>query len=177
MADRPGGAGGARIDDYAVDEKNPHTYFIGYAVSGIWRTMNNGTTFDSIFDTYGGGHDRRPRARAVDPNILYVGTGEANRQSASFGKGMFKSTERACASGPGEFERYRVAGDAADRAHHAFVHPTNPDIVWVARRDIYGPNPERGVFMTTDGGKTWNKTLFMAGALARTTSSSTRATR
>jgi hypothetical protein len=152
---------GARIDDYAVDEKNPYTYFIGYAVSGVWRTMNNGTTFDSIFDTYGTGTIGDLGLAPSNPNILYVGTGEANnRQSASFGKGMFKSTN---ALAPADQVKFEYIGlQETQSIARIVVHPTNPDIVWVAAAGhLYGPNPERGVFMTTDGGKTWTKTLYM----------------
>ena len=75
----PVGQGG-RIDDFAVDEKNPSTYYIGFAVSGVWKTMNNGTTFEPIFDTYGTGSIGDLALAPSDPNILYVGTGEANNR-------------------------------------------------------------------------------------------------
>ncbi len=96
---------GARIDDYAVDEKKPSRFFIGYAVSGVWRTMNNATTFDPIFDTYGTGTIGDLALAPSDPNVLYVGTGEANnRQSASFGKGVFKSTNAMAPADQVKFE-------------------------------------------------------------------------
>ncbi len=84
----PTGQGG-RIDDLAVDEKNPSLYFIGFAVSGVWRTVNNGTTFAPIFDTYGVSSIGDLALAPSDPNVLYVGTGEANnRQTSSFGNGV-----------------------------------------------------------------------------------------
>jgi photosystem II stability/assembly factor-like uncharacterized protein len=149
---------GARIDDFAVDEKNPSTYFIGYAVSGVWRTMNNGTTFEPVFSTYGAASIADLTLAPSDPNTLYVATGEANnRQTTSYGDGLYKSTN-ALSENPtftkiGNFEGVQTLG-------RVIVHPKDPNIVWMAvGGHLYGPNPERGVYMTTDGGKTWTKTL------------------
>jgi photosystem II stability/assembly factor-like uncharacterized protein len=150
----PTGQGG-RIDDIAVDEKNPSTYYIGYAVSGLWKTTNNGTTFTPIFDEYN--HSIGDIALAPsNPNIIYVGTGEPNnRQSASFGDGVYKSTDA------GKTWTH-VGLRETQSIGRIRVHPTNPDIAWVAAvGHLFGPNDERGVFMTTDGGKTWNKTLYI----------------
>ena len=74
-----------------MDEKNTSNYYIGYAVSGLWRTMNNGTTYDPLFDEIG--HSIGDIAIAPsNPAIVYVGTGEPNnRQSSSFGHGVYKS--------------------------------------------------------------------------------------
>src|SRR5215831_1516146 len=85
---------GARIDDFAVDEKNPSTFYIGYAVSGVWKTSNNGTTYTPIFQTYGVASIGDLALAPSDPNILYVGTGESNnRQTSSVGNGVWKSTD------------------------------------------------------------------------------------
>src|SRR5262245_22839390 len=85
---------GARIDDIAVDEKNPTTYYIGYAVSGVKKTVNNGTTFEPVFDTYGAGSIADIALAPSDPNIVYIATGEANnRQTTSYGDGLYKSTD------------------------------------------------------------------------------------
>src|ERR1043165_9867123 len=88
----PTGQGG-RVDDFAVDEKNPSTFYIGFAVGGVVKTVNNGTTFESIFDTYGAGSIADLALAPSDPNILYVATGEANnRQTTSSGDGLYKRT-------------------------------------------------------------------------------------
>ena len=150
----PTGQGG-RIDDLAVDEKNVSTFYIGFAVSGLWKTTNNGTTFESIFDEYN--HSIGDIALAPsNPNIIYVGTGEPNnRQTSSFGDGVYKSTD----AGKTWTHMGLVETQSIGRV---LVHPRNPDIAWVAAvGHLYGPNDERGVFMTTDGGKTWTKTLFI----------------
>ena len=148
----PTGQGG-RIDDLAVDEKNPSTYYIGYAVSGLWKTINNGTTFEPLMDTIA--HSIGDIAIAPsDANIVYVGTGEANnRQSSSFGEGVFKSTD---AGKTWTFVGLKETQSIA----RVVVHPKNPDAVWVcAAGHLFGPNAERGVFMSTDGGKSWQHTL------------------
>ncbi|MFI5177344.1 MAG: WD40/YVTN/BNR-like repeat-containing protein, partial [Vicinamibacterales bacterium] len=147
---------GARIDDFAVDEKNPSTFYIGYAVSGVYKTVNNGTTFEPIFQTYGVASIGDLALAPSDPNILYVGTGESNnRQTTTFGNGLWKSTDAG--------KTFINVGLADSQAiSRIIVHPKNPDIVWVAvGGHLFGPNPERGVFMTTDGGKTWTKPLFI----------------
>jgi len=157
----PTGQGG-RIDDFAADEKNPYRYFIGFATAGVWRTLNNGTTFDAIFESYGGGSIGDLGLAPSDPNILYVGTGEANnRQSSSFGNGVWKSTNVMTANAADvKFENIGLR-DTQSIAR-IIVHPKDPNIVWVAAMGhLYGPNAERGVFMTTDGGKNWTKTLFV----------------
>ncbi|MDQ3068527.1 MAG: glycosyl hydrolase, partial [Acidobacteriota bacterium] len=151
----PTGQGG-RIDDLAFDERNPSTFYIGYAVSGLWKTVNNGTTFEPIADTVF--HSVGDLALAPsNANIIYVGTGEPNnRQSSSFGEGMFKSTDAGRTwQSIGLRETQSIA--------RVIVHPRNPDTVWVAAiGHLFAPNAERGVFMTTDGGKTWTKTLFVS---------------
>ena len=151
----PAGQGG-RIDDLAVDERNPSTYYIGFAVSGVWKTTNNGTTFQPIFDTYGVSSIGDLAIAPSDPNVLYVGTGEANnRQTSSVGNGLWKSTDAGA-----HFTHVGLA-DSQSIAR-IVIHPRNPDVVWVAvAGHLYGPNVERGVFMTTDGGRTWTKTLYV----------------
>lgn len=147
---------GARIDDFAVDEKNPSTYYIGYAVSGVWKTVNNGTTFEPIFQTQGVASIGDLGIAPSDPNILYVGTGEANnRQTTTFGNGLWKSTDAGA-----HFER--VGLEDSQSIARIIVHPKDPNIVWVAvAGHLFGPNEQRGVYMTTDGGKNWTKTLYV----------------
>ena len=85
---------GGRIDDIAVDEANPATFYIGYATGGIWKTENNGTTFTPIFDTYPVASIGDIAIAPSNPSIIYVGTGEPNnRQSSSFGGGVYKSVD------------------------------------------------------------------------------------
>ncbi|MGH9408451.1 MAG: WD40/YVTN/BNR-like repeat-containing protein, partial [Vicinamibacterales bacterium] len=147
---------GARIDDFAVDEKNPSTYYIGYATSGVWKTTNNGTTFEPIFETYGASSIGDLALAPSNPSILWVGTGEANnRQTTTFGNGLWKSTDAGA--------HFTLMGFADSQSiARIVVNPTNPDIALVAvAGHLFGPSEDRGIFRTTDGGKTWKKTLYV----------------
>ncbi len=147
---------GVRIDDIAVDEKNPTTFYIGYAVSGIAKTVNNGTTFTQIFDTYGSASIADIALAPSNPDIIYVATGEANnRQTTSYGDGMYKSIDAGKTF-------TKIGLDGTQSLGRVLVHPKDPNIVWVAvGGHLYAGNPDRGVFMTIDGGKTWTKTLYV----------------
>ena len=145
-----------RIDDLAVVESNPSVFYVGFATGGIWKTVNNGTTFTPIFDSYSTHSIGDIAVAPSDPNIIYVGTGEPNnRQSSSFGDGVFKSTDAGKTFvNVGLRETQSIA--------RVIVHPRNPDIVYVAAvGHLFGPNKERGVYKTTDGGKTWTNTNFV----------------
>jgi photosystem II stability/assembly factor-like uncharacterized protein len=149
-------AQGVRVDDFAVDEKNPSTYYIGYAVSGVVKTTNNGTTFEPVFDTYGASSIADLALAPSDPNILYVATGEANnRQTTSYGDGLYKSTDAGKTFRKIAFENTQTLG-------RVIVHPRDPNTVWIAvGGDLYGPSDDRGVYMSTNGGTSWTKTLFV----------------
>jgi len=147
---------GGRIDDIAVDEKHPSTFYIGFAVGGVVKTVNNGTTFESIFDTYGSASIADIAIAPSDPNVLYVATGEANnRQTTSYGDGLYKSTDAGKTFKNVGFKDAQTLG-------RVLVHPRDPNTVWIAvGGDLYGSNNERGVFMSADGGATWRKTLYV----------------
>ena len=151
----PAGQGG-RIDDIAVRPDDRSTFFIGFATGGLWKTENNGTTFEPVFDTYDTHSIGDVALAPSNPDIMYVGTGEANnRQSSSFGKGVYRSTD-------GGEAFTHIGLEQTQTIARIRVHPTNPDIVWVAALGhLFGPNPERGVFKSTDGGATWRKVLFV----------------
>ena len=151
----PFGQGG-RVDDLAVHPDNPHTYFVGFATGGLWKTTNNGTTFRSVFDSYGTHSVGALAIAPSNPDVVWVGTGEANnRQSSSFGEGIYKSTDG------GETFTHMGLRETQSIAR-VIAHPTNPDVAWVAASGhLFRANPERGVFKTTDGGRTWNKVLFV----------------
>ncbi|HZR25759.1 MAG TPA: PDZ domain-containing protein, partial [Vicinamibacterales bacterium] len=146
---------GGRIDDIAVDPSHPDTIYIGAATGGVWKTVNAGTTWTPIFDDFGTTSIGAIAVAPSNPNIVWVGTGEANnRQSSSWGNGVYKSVDAG--------HSWQRVG-LADSKHigRIVIHPTNPDIVYVgALGRLWGTNPERGLFKTTDGGKTWNKILY-----------------
>jgi len=151
----PVGQGG-RVDDFAVHPDNPKVFFVGFATGGLWKTTNNGTTFRPVFDTYGTHSIGALALAPSNPEILYVGTGEANnRQSSSFGEGMYKSTDG------GETFVHIGLRDSQSIAR-VIVHPDDPDTVWVAANGhLFGANEERGVFKSSDGGASWSKVLYV----------------
>jgi photosystem II stability/assembly factor-like uncharacterized protein len=145
---------GGRVDDIAVDPTNPFRYYVGFATGGLWRTVNNGTTFDPIFDEY---ETHSIGAIGIAPSntqVIYVGTGESNnRQSSSFGAGVYKSTDG------GDSFTYVGLGETQS-IPRVIVHPTDANTVWIAANGhLFGPNRERGIFKTSDGGRTWNHVL------------------
>jgi photosystem II stability/assembly factor-like uncharacterized protein len=151
-----------RVVDLAVNENEPQNYYVAYASGGLWVTHNFGNTFEPIFD-----HEAVLTIGdiAVDwqNNIIWLGSGENNSSRSSYaGNGIYKSTDGG--------KTWQHLG--LDETHHigrVIIHPGNPDIVWVAALGhLYSANAERGVYKTTDGGKTWRKTLFVnndAGAV------------
>ncbi len=151
----PAGQGG-RVDDIAVRPDDPHTFFVGFATGGLWKTTNNGTTFRPVFDTYGTHSIGALGLAPSNPDILYVGTGESNnRQSSSFGEGIYKSED-------GGETFTHVGLRETQSIARIVVHPRDADVVWVAANGhLFGPNPERGVFKSSDGGSTWRKVLYL----------------
>jgi photosystem II stability/assembly factor-like uncharacterized protein len=145
---------GGRIDDFAVVESNPNIVFVGVASGGVWKTTNNGTTWEPVFDKERVSTIGDIAIAPSDPSIVWVGTGEPNnRQSSSWGDGVYKSMDGG--------KTWQNMGLAA--THHigrVVIHPTNPNVVYVAALgQLWGANPERGVYKTSDGGKTWSQVL------------------
>src|SRR5438132_5828559 len=147
---------GGRIDDIACVDGNSYICYIGAATGGVWKTTNNGTTFTPIFDTYSTASIGDIAIAPSNPDIIWVGTGEANnRQSASFGDGIYKSTDAGKT-----FTKMGLAD--SQTIARIVIDPKDPNVVYVAvLGHLFGPNKERGVYKTTDGGKTWNNAKFI----------------
>ena len=148
---------GGRINDFALVESNPHVAFVATASSGIWKTTNNGITWEPVFDDQPVSSIGDIAIAPSDPSIVWAGTGEpANRQSSSWGDGVYKSMDGGATwTNMGLEDTHHIG-----RVH---IHATNPDIVYVAALGhLWGPNEQRGVFKTTDGGKTWTNTKFIS---------------
>lgn len=149
----PANMGGRISDIRALDTDFRHV-IVASASGGVWRSVNAGTTWEPIFDVYGSSSTGAVDVFQKDPNIMWVGTGEANvRNSVGWGDGVYKSVD-----GGKTFTNMGLK----DTHHIARVvtHPTNPDVVYVAAQGhLWAYTGERGLFKTTDGGKTWQKLL------------------
>jgi photosystem II stability/assembly factor-like uncharacterized protein len=145
---------GGRIDDFAVVESNPNIVYVGVASGGVWKTTNNGTTWEPVFDKEAVSTIGDIAIAPSDPSIVWVGTGEPNnRQSSSWGDGVYKSFD-------GGKTWKNMGLEATRHIGRIVVHPKNPEVVYVAALGhLWGPNPARGVYKTMDGGKTWVQVL------------------
>jgi photosystem II stability/assembly factor-like uncharacterized protein len=145
-----------RFVDMDVVESEPMTMYVASSTGGIFRTRDNGITWEPVFE-------REPVHSVGDiaifqpnPNIIWVGTGErANRQSVSWGDGIYKTTDAG--------KTWTNVGLRTSKHIGRIVtHPSNPDIVWVAAQgSVWGPGGDRGLYKTSDGGKTWRRTLHI----------------
>ena len=151
---------GSWIADFAVPESPPeahlYTFYVAGRNGGLWKTTNNGTTFEPLFDDQDVFSIGDIALAPSNPDILWVGTGEhTTARSAYWGDGVYKSTDGG--------KTWKNMG--LKDTHHIgriLVHPTNPDVVYVAAEGhLFSDNEERGVFKTSDGGKTWKKSLYI----------------
>jgi len=150
---------GGRIDDFAVARVpgQPDAIYVATASGGVFKSTNQGTSWSPVFDRVDAMMSIGDIAVAPsNANIVWAGTGEANnRQSSSWGDGVYKSIDGG--------RNWKASGLAETRhIGRILVHPSNPDIVYVAAvGHLWGSNAERGVFKTTDGGQTWKKVLYI----------------
>jgi photosystem II stability/assembly factor-like uncharacterized protein len=146
-----------RVVDIAVPEgasnANANVFYVASASGGLWKTVNSGTTFEPVFDRESTVSIGDVAVAPSNPDILWVGTGEANNQrSSSWGDGIYKSVNGGKTWTPMGLKGSQHIG-------RIVVHPTNPDVVYVAALGpLWTSGRERGIFKTTDGGKTWTNT-------------------
>lgn len=151
---------GAWVSAIAVPEnpgeKYRYTFFVAGRNGGVWKTINNGTTFYPVFEKYGVTTIGAITVAPSNPDVVWVGTGESYNARSSFaGNGIYKSVDGG--------ETFTNMG-LKDSHHIAkiIVDPKNADIVYVAvMGHLYSSNAERGIFKSTDGGKSWEKVLFI----------------
>ncbi|EDM44345.1 hypothetical protein SCB49_04930 [unidentified eubacterium SCB49] len=144
-----------RVVDLAVNPENPTEFYVGYASGGVWHTKNNGTTFTPILDSSA---TQNVGSLAVDwkSKTIWVGTGEVNASRSSYaGIGLLQSNDNG--------KTWNAMG--LTDSHHIskiIINPNNTnEVVVAAVGHLYSTNDERGVYKTTDGGKTWKQTLFV----------------
>ncbi len=145
-----------RVADVDVVESNPDIMYIGTATGGVWKTVNGGLTWDPIFDDQPVHSIGAVAVFQPNPDVVWVGSGEGNvRNSVSIGNGVYRSLD-------GGKTWSHLGLEKTERIHRVVLHPTDPNVAWVAALgQLWGENPERGVFKTTDGGKTWRKVLYV----------------
>ncbi len=148
---------GGRITDVEAVPNNPKVFYVAAAAGGIWKTVNAGTTFFQLFTNEKVVSMGDLAITPTNPNIIWAGTGEEDsRNSISPGGGIYKSTNAGLT--------WQLMGlEKTEVISRILVHPSNPDIVYVAALGaIWKSNPERGVYKTTDGGRTWTMSKFIS---------------
>jgi len=145
-----------RITCIDAVNSDPNTVWVGAANGGVWKSINKGTTFKPVFDD----HPQSVGTIAIDqnhPDTVWVGTGEVwTRNSVSVGTGIYKTT-----NGGEKWEQMGLP--ESERIGRILIDPTDPDIVWAAATGaLWGDSEERGVYKTTDGGKTWTRMLYVS---------------
>jgi photosystem II stability/assembly factor-like uncharacterized protein len=147
---------GGRVTAVAGVTSQPSVYYFGATGGGVWKTTDGGMNWEPISDgQFGTGSVGAIEVSESDPNVIYVGMGESPiRGNVSHGDGVYKSTDA------GKTWK-RVGLEDSRQISRVRIHPRNPDIVYVAAQGhVWGPNQQRGVFRSTDGGKTWQKLLY-----------------
>ncbi len=147
---------GGRATDVEGVPGNPNIVYAATGTGGLFKTTNGGITWKPIFERQGTISIGDIALEPNNPEVIWVGAGESNpRNSVSFGDGVYKSND-------GGKTWQHMGLKETERISRIVIHPNNADVVFVgALGHAFGPNAERGVFMTTDGGKTWQKTLYI----------------
>src|SRR5213082_3821137 len=145
---------GGRISDIAIDPRNSFVFYVGLAHGGVFKTSDNGVSFDPIFDKEAVQSIGAVAIAPSDSDVLWVGTGEAHeRNSSGWGNGVYRSTD-------GGSTWQNVGLKDSRTIARIIVHPTNPETAYVAAvGHLWADGGDRGLFKTTDGGKKWKPVL------------------
>ncbi len=145
---------GGRVSDLAIHPSAPATWYVGLASGGLWKTTSHGMSWTPLFDDMPVSSIGAVTVAPSNPEVVWVGTGEPqNRQSSPYGGGVFRSLDGGRSWSDLGLHETRHIG-------RIVVHPTDPDVAWVAAvGHLWGPNDERGVYRTTDGGESWEQVL------------------
>src|SRR5262245_46894160 len=145
---------GGRVSDIAVVEKRPATFYLGLGTGGVFKTTNMGTTWSAVFEKEAVASVGAVEVWQKNPDVVWVGTGEANsRNSSSWGNGVYRSLD-----GGGKWQHLGLA--ATQTIARVVLDPADSNTAYVAALGrLWGENPERGVYVTRDGGRTWTQSL------------------
>lgn len=154
---------GGRITDIALHPTDMNIIIAGSSVGGIWRSLDRGFTWELVFDEPGGLSIGNIAMSTSNPDVIYIGTGEANGSATSgafFGNGIYKSID-------GGDSWVNIGLEDSEHIGRVIVHPEDSDIVYVAAAGkLYGKNEERGIFKSGDGGANWDRKLFLSDSTA-----------
>jgi len=148
---------GGRVSDIALDPENPYAFYVALATGGVMKTVNDGVTFDAVFEKEGVASIGAVAVAPSDPKVVWVGTGEANdRNTSGWGNGVYLSKDGGTT--------WAHAGLTSSRAiSRISVHPADPKTAYVcALGNLWQPGGDRGLFKTTDAGATWKRVLSAA---------------
>jgi photosystem II stability/assembly factor-like uncharacterized protein len=147
---------GNRVSAVVGVPGDPNTYYFGSASGGVFKSVDGGVHWEPVFDDQPAASIGALAIDPVNPNVVWAGTGEAHiRSNVSIGNGIYKSTD-------GGKTWSHMGLDRTGRISRIVIHRSDPEVVFAAALGhLYGPQEERGVFRTTDGGKTWERVLFV----------------
>ncbi len=151
----PAGMSG-RVADVVAAPSDPTIVYVGAATGGVWKSVNGGLSFEAVFDDQPVAAVGAIAIHPTDPDVVWVGTGEGNvRNSVSVGNGIYRTRD-----GGRTWEHMGL--ESSERIHRIIIHPTDPNTLWVAAMGRqWGENEERGVYRTTNAGRTWERVLYV----------------
>ena len=145
-----------RVAEVTGVESNPDILYVGTAAGGVWKSTNGGLTWNPVFDDQPVASIGAVSVFQPNPDIVWVGSGEGNPRNSVFaGNGVYRSLD-------GGKTWQHLGLEKTERIHRVVLHPTDPNVAYAAAMGkLWGENPERGIYKTTDGGKTWKRILYV----------------